>query len=98
MALNRYAGVTPTTLAQGNIQFFYDKTIASQSYQYTVTAGSAVLPIEKTVFTNVIDIPSSSYYLYRLDLLFRVINDTGAAEITQSKLGNRSISIQVVKQ
>jgi hypothetical protein len=36
--------------------------------------------------------------LYRLELLFRVINDTGAAEVTLSKLGNRSMSVQVVKQ
>jgi hypothetical protein len=98
VALNRYAGNVPTTLTQGNVVYYYEQTIASQSYQYTVTSGSAVLPQEKTVFTNVIDRPNSSYYLYRLDLLFRVINDTGAAEITQSKLGNRSISIQVVKQ
>lgn len=98
VALNRYLGIVPTTLTQGAVQYFYDKTIASQSYQYTVAIGSAVLPVEETVFTNVIDRPSSGYYFYRLDLLFRVINDTGSAEVTISRLGNRSIAVQVVKQ
>jgi hypothetical protein len=98
VALNRYLGIVPTTLTQGAVQYFYDKTIASQSYQYTVLIGSAVLPVEETVFTNVIDRPSSGYYFYRLDLLFRVINDTGSAEVTISRLGNRSIAVQVVKE
>jgi len=98
VAVNRYVGTIPTTLYQGATQYYYDATIASQSYQYTVSIGSATLPTEKTVFTNIKDEPSSNLYLYRLELLFRVINDTGAAEVTLSKLGNRSMSVQVVKQ
>jgi len=98
VAVNRYVGTIPTTLYQGNIQYYYDATIASQSYQYSVAIGSATLPIEKTVFTSIKDEPASNLYLYRVDLLFRVINDSGAAEVTQSKLGNRSMSVQVVKQ
>ena len=87
----------PTTLANTEFQYFYDQTVALQAYQYSVGVGTATLPMEETIFTNVIDNPSSAYYLYRVDLLFRVINDTGAAEVTLSKLGNRSISVQVVK-
>jgi hypothetical protein len=98
VAINRYIGIVPTQAQQATTQFFFDSTIAVQTYQYSVAIGSATLPQEKTVFTNVIDNPQSNYYLYRIDLLFRVINDSGAAEVTASKLGNRSIAIQVVKQ
>lgn len=98
VAVNRYVGTIPTTLYQGNINYYYDATIASQSYQYSVGIGSATLPTEKTVFANIKDEPGSNLYLYRIDLLFRVINDSGAAEVTTSKLGNRSMSVQVVKQ
>jgi hypothetical protein len=98
VAINRYIGIPALVVQNTDIQYYYDSTVALQTYQYSVSIGSATLPIEKTVFTNVIDIPQSAYYLYRLELVFRVINDTGAAEVTLSKLGNRSISIQVVKQ
>lgn len=97
VAINRFLAVPPTTLANTEFQYFYDQTVALQAYQYSVGVGTATLPMEETIFTNVIDNPSSAYYLYRVDLLFRVINDTGAAEVTLSKLGNRSISVQVVK-
>lgn len=96
--LNRYIGTQPTTNTVGAVQYSYDATVAAQSYDYAVSIGSATLPVEETVFTNVIDIPKGGFYLYRIDLLFRVINDSGSAEVTLSKLGNRSISIQVVKQ
>jgi hypothetical protein len=98
VALNRYAGTIPTTLSQGEIQYFYDSTVAVQSYQYTAPIGTLTLPVEETIFANVIDIPDNGYYLYRLDLIFKVVNDTGAVEVTKSTLGNRSLSVQVVKQ
>jgi hypothetical protein len=98
VAVNRYVGTIPTALNQGAIQYYYDATIASQSYQYNLPIGTATLPLISTVFTNVKDTPDSNLYLYRLDLVFRVINDSGAAEVTASKLGNRSMSVQVVKQ
>ena len=98
VAVNRYIATIPTTLYQGNVQYYYDATIASQSYVYSVAIGSATLPTESTVFTNIKDEPISNLYRYRIELVFRVINDSGAAEITLSKLGNRSMSVQVVKQ
>lgn len=98
VAVNRYIGSVPTLLTQGSIQYYYDTTVASQSYNYSVTPGTATLPIERTQFVSIIDKPTSNLYLYRLDLLFKVINDSGSAEITVSKLGNRSISVQVVKE
>jgi len=98
VAVNRYVGIPALVIQNTELQYYYDATIASQSYQYTVGVGTATLPTEKTVFTNIIDEPQSAYYLYRLELLFRVINDTGSAEVTLSKLGNRSIAVQVIKQ
>ena len=97
VAINRFVAVPSLTLSATEFQYFYDQTVALQTYQYTLGVGSATLPVEETVFSNVIDNPVSAYYLYRVDLLFRVINDTGACEVTESKLGNRSISVQVVK-
>jgi hypothetical protein len=97
VAINRFVAVPSLTLTNTEFQYFFDQTVALQTYQYTLGVGTATLPMEETVFTNVIDNPGSAYYLYRLDLLFRVINDTGACEVTTSKLGNRSISVQVVK-
>ena len=98
VAVNRYIGIPALLVQNTDIQYFYDATIALQTYQYSVSAGSATLPMEQTIFTNIIDQPRSAYYLYKIELVFRVINNTGAAEVTLSKLGNRSISIQVVKQ
>ena len=98
VAINRYVGIPNLVVSNTEIQYYYDTTVALQTYQYSVAIGTATLPIEETVFTNVIDIPANAFYLYRLELLFRVINDTGAAEVTLSKLGNRSMSVQVVKQ
>mgnify|MGYP003651019069 CR=1 FL=1 len=99
VAVNRYVGTIPTDLTQGLIQYYYDATIASQSYIYpSLAIGTATLPMISTVFANIEDSPDSNLYLYRLDLVFRVINDSGAAEVTSSKLGNRSMSVQVVKQ
>jgi len=98
VSVNRYVGSIPTLLTQGAIQYYFDTTVASQSYNYSVTAGTATLPMESTQFVSIIDKPDSNLYLYRLDLLFKVINDSGSAEVTISKLGNRSISVQVVKE
>jgi len=98
VAINRYIGIPAIVVQNTEVQYYYDSTVALQTYQYSVAIGSATLPVEETVFTNIIDKPQNAFYLYRLELLFRVINDTGAAEVTQSKLGNRSIGIQVVKQ
>tara|TARA_R110000868_G_scaffold92333_3_gene256073 strand:+ start:5205 stop:6368 length:1164 start_codon:yes stop_codon:yes gene_type:complete len=98
VALNRFVATISTQASNGTVTTYFDSTIASQSYQYTLPIGSSTLPVEKTVFTAVIDRPISNSYFYRLDVLFRIINDTGAAEVTQSKLGNRSISVQIVKQ
>lgn len=98
VAINRYLGITPTLAQQNPYVFYYDGTIALQTYDYSLSIGSGTLSTEKTVFTSIIDRPRSAYYIYKIDVLFRVINDTGACEVTLSKLGNRSISAQVVKQ
>ena len=102
VAINRYVGTQPTSiLTFTGATFFFDATVAQQSYKYTVAAGSGILnsglPIE-TIFTTVIDAPPSNAYNYRVDVLFRVTNDSGSADISYSTLGARSISTQVIKQ
>jgi hypothetical protein len=103
VAINRYVGVQPTTVNTfTGATFFFDATVAQQSYKFPVFgAGSGTLngglPVE-TIFTTVIDAPQSNAYRYRIDVLFRVTNDSGAADISYSVLGPRSISTQVIKQ
>lgn len=101
VAINRYIGVQPTTVQNTEISYYYDTTVAEQSYTYTGLAiGSGTLNSGniETVFSNVIDEPDTAFYLYKVDVLFRVINNTGAAEVTLSQVGARNISVQVVKE
>ena len=102
VSINRYIGVQPTTvLAFTGPTFFFDGTVSYATYLEDVTVGSGTLnsgnPTE-TIFTTVIDAPRSGLYRYQIDLLFRIVNDGGAAEITSSTLEDRSITAQVVKQ
>jgi len=100
VAINRYIGVQPTSVQNTEISYYYDTTVALQTYTYPALAiGSGTLNngnIE-TIFSNVIDNPYSAFYLYKVDVLFRVTNNTGQAEVTLSQVGTRNISVQVVK-
>ena len=60
------------------------------------TADYTVAPPIETIFTAVIDTPGLGYYWYILELEIDVID--GDVNFTQNKFGNRSMSVQVVKQ
>ena len=60
------------------------------------TADYTVAPPLETIFTAVIDTPGTGYYWYILELQITIVS--GDVVFTQSKLGNRSMSVQVVKQ
>jgi hypothetical protein len=60
------------------------------------TADYTVAPPIETIFTAVIDTPGLGYYWYILELEIDVI--AGDVNFTQNKFGNRSMSVQVVKQ
>ena len=76
----------------------FDAVISAQRYVFTLDPGVYSLDEIDTTFGTIIDQPSAETYLYRIDVSFTVINDTGAAEVTSSRLGTRSISVQVVKE
>ena len=83
-------------------------TVVVKNYSCKVAAGSGtfptlnstadytVAPPIETIFTSVIDTPGLGYYWYILDIEIDVID--GDVVFTQSKFGNRSMSVQVVKQ
>jgi hypothetical protein len=101
VAVNRYIGIQPTTVQNTEISYYFDTTLSQQIYSFPALAiGSGILNSGniETIFSNVIDNPSSAYYLYKIDVLFRVTNNTGAAEVTLSQVGTRNISVQVVKE
>jgi hypothetical protein len=62
-----------------------------------VNTGTVTLATVDTVFTNIIDVPTSGYYRYILEVEF-VTAIGGDAAITQCELGYRSLACQVVKE
>ena len=60
------------------------------------TADYTVAPPLETIFTAIIDTPGLGYYWYILEIEIDITK--GDVVFTQSKLGNRSMSVQVVKQ
>lgn len=84
-------------------------TVVVKNYFLKVPAGSGTIPFApdstsfyltapplETIFTSIIDTPGTGYYWYILDVEIDVID--GDVVFTQSKFGNRSMSVQVVKQ
>lgn len=82
-------------------------TIAVKNYFFKVPAGSGTFPTItgeyftqsppiETVFSSVLDQPTLGYYWYIIEIEIDVTK--GDVVFTQSKLTNRSISVQVVKQ
>ena len=85
-------------------------TVAVKNYFFKVPAGSGTIPPTpgadsfynapypiETIFTSIIDTPGLGYYWYILEVEIDV--KTGSDVVfTQSKFGNRSMSVQVVKQ
>jgi len=60
------------------------------------TADYTVAPPLETIFTAIIDTPGLGYYWYILEIEINIVS--GDVVFTQSKFGNRSMSVQVVKQ
>lgn len=83
-------------------------TVVVKNYSCKVAAGSGTFPTLdltqdyteappiETIFTAVIDTPGLGYYWYILEVELDVL--AGDVVFTQSKFGNRSMSVQVVKQ
>jgi hypothetical protein len=83
-------------------------TVAVKNYSCKVATGSGtfptldstadytVAPPIETIFTAIIDTPGLGYYWYILEVEIDIT--AGDVVFTQSKFGNRSMSVQVVKQ
>jgi hypothetical protein len=84
------------------------RQVVVKNYQCKVATGSGtwptldssadytVAPPIETIFTAVIDTPGLGYYWYILEVEIDIV--AGDVVFTQNKFGNRSMSVQVVKQ
>ena len=98
VAINRYRGFPNDNPVNPGFFFQPDKLIAKKVYQYSGLTGTGTLPEVETIFSNFPDTDiAPGYYWYILDVSFQRTNG-GDLEVTQSTLGLRSMSTQVVKQ
>jgi hypothetical protein len=94
--INRYFGRLNNDPVNPDYLFYFDKTIFERTYTYTGLTGTASLPTVETIFASVIDQPTPGYYWYILEVEFDVTN-SGDLQISENKLGLRSLTAQVVK-
>ena len=98
VAINRYKGFPNTNPVNPGYFFQLDKLIAKKVYQYSGLTGTGTLAEVETIFSNFPDSNiTPGYYWYIMDVSFQRTNG-GDLEVTQSTLGLRSMSTQVVKQ
>ena len=98
VAINRYLAKNINTVANPQLRFSFDGTVAQRTYIRSGLTGSGTLTNIETIFSTFIDNPPPNYYLYRLEILFRVVNDLGSLQVSQDKVDVRALSAQVVKQ
>jgi hypothetical protein len=98
VAINRYKGFVFNDPVNPGIRYTFDQSIAERVYFRGDLSGSGSLNNIETVFATFIDNPPPAFYLYRLEINFRVTNDTGAIQVNQDKVDVRALSAQVVKQ
>jgi hypothetical protein len=99
VAVNRYVGSANNDPVNPDYHFELDTTVSRKIYTYTGLSGTGTLPELETVFTSILDQPPPGYYWYILEIVLEY-PDTGGVEVevTNDKLGLRSLSAQVVKQ
>lgn len=95
--INRYLAITNNDPVNPDFLFSFQETIAERAYTTSVGIGSGTLEFD-TIFGSVIDEPDSAFYLYRMDIQFRIVNTGGAAQIDRSEVRLRNLTGQVVKQ
>ena len=97
VAINRYLARNINTVNNPQLRYTFDDTIAQRTYLRSGLTGSGTLTNIETIFSTFIDQPPPNYYLYRLEVLFRVVNDSGSLQVNQDKVDVRALSSQVVK-
>jgi hypothetical protein len=100
VGINRYIGAPFYDPVNPGIRYTFDTTVAERQYLYPGLTGTGQIsnPNVETLFTTFIDQPGPGYYLYRLEMIFRVTNSTGDLQVTQDRVDVRALSVQVVKQ
>jgi hypothetical protein len=92
--LNRYTSFPTNDPVNPEYRFDFDKTIAQKDYLLpTPVAGITVE--QETFFINFIDQPVPGYYWYILEVMYT--DNAGSQIVTNSVLGLRSFSAQVLK-
>jgi len=106
--INRRTGFNNNDPINPDFLFGDVSTVAVKNYKCKVAAGSGTFPTVgtdpnfteappiETIFTSIIDTPGLGYYWYILEVEIDVTD--GDVVFTQNKFGNRSMSVQVVKQ
>jgi hypothetical protein len=98
--VSRYLGFINSDPVNPEYRFDFDQIIAQRVYSGGVLnslSGTGTLDPIETVFTAILDQPSTGYYWYFIEVEFAVTNG-GDLQVTESQTGNRSFSSQVVKQ
>lgn len=97
VSINRYRGEPNDNPVNPGYVFDFDKRVAEKTYIYSLTGPGPDTIDQETVFSTFVDadIPPG-YYWYILDISFQ--SYISQVQVTQSKMGLRSITTQVVKQ
>lgn len=94
--IDRLAGFINNDPVNPDYLFANTTTIFERTYSFTGLTGTASLDPIETIFSPIIDEPQIGYYWYILEVRFSVTNG-GDLQITENKLGLRSLLAQVVK-
>jgi hypothetical protein len=97
MQVNRYTAFPNNDPINPDFVFSTPKTIFEKVYNFTALSGPGTLPEIETIFSTIIDEPTPGYYWYILEVRYDVADDS-ELYISDSVLGLRSMSAQVVKQ
>jgi len=95
--VNRYLAISNNDPVNPDFLYSFSGTVAERVYTESVAIGSGTLEFN-TIFGSIIDQPSPAYYLYRVDVQFRIVDTGGAAQIDRSEVRLRNLTGQVVKQ
>jgi len=98
IAINRYLGQPFSDPVNPDYRFLFDGTVTERVYSFPGLTGSGTLPEVETVFATFVDEPGAAYYTYRIEVAYRVTNNTGNLQVTSNEVDLRAISCQVVKQ
>lgn len=99
VAINRYEAYANSNPQFTNFLYGSPTTIVQRDYEYSgLAVGTHTLGPEETIFGTVVDQPGTGNYLYRIEIVWRVLNTGGSAEVVASRVADRNLTAQVIKQ